>query len=211
VGLAHADPEGGHAMITMLGSPRRTCDGLTRRETLAAGALTLLGGGFNLPSLLSAEEAKRRDGLPGKAKNVMLIFLLGGAATQDMIDLKPDAPKEIRGEFKPISSSVPGITVCEHLPRMAKWMNRIAQVRSLTHKAGCHNCLPAYTGCEEPQPDQHPRDTHPPSMGSVCEYLRATRRGHAPGGDLPAYVYMPCWLAWGQALRPGGAHASHPA
>src|SRR5215210_3909310 len=104
--------QGGKAMITMLGSPRRTCDGLTRRETLTAGALSLLGGGFTLPALLQAEEAKKREGLPGKAKSVILLYLLGGAATQDMIDLKPGAPKEIRGEFRPTPTNVPGIQVC---------------------------------------------------------------------------------------------------
>ncbi|MBI1918625.1 MAG: DUF1501 domain-containing protein [Planctomycetes bacterium] len=193
-------------MITMLGTPRRCCDGLTRRETLKAGALSLLSG-FTLPNLLQAEEARSREARPGKAKSVILLYLLGGAATQDMIDLKPSAPAEIRGEFKPIATKVPGIQVCEHLPRMAKWMHRIGLVRSLNHKAGCHNCLPSYTGCEEPQPDQHPRDTHPPSIGSVCEYLKASRGGHSPGGDLPAYVYMPCWLGWGQAFRRGGPYA----
>ena len=187
-------------MITMLGTPRRCCDGLTRRETLKAGALSLLTG-FNLPALLRAEEARKSAGRPGKAKSVILLYLLGGAATQDMIDLKPAAPREVGGEFKPIRTNVPGIQVCEHLPRMAKWMHRIGLVRSLNHKAGCHNCLPSYTGCEEPQPDQHPRDTHPPSMGSVCEYLNTSR------GDLPAYVYMPCWLGWGQAFRRGGPYA----
>src|SRR5438270_7303885 len=107
-------------MITMLGSPRRCCDGLTRRETLKAGALSLLGGGFTLPSLLRAEEAQKgREALPGKAKSVILLYLLGGAATQDMIDLKPNAPKDVGGEFKPISTTVPGIQVCEHLPKMA--------------------------------------------------------------------------------------------
>jgi hypothetical protein len=188
-------------MITMLGSPRRTCDGLTRRETLAAGALSLLGGGFNLPTLLQAEEAKKRDAIPGKAKSVILVYLLGGAATQDMIDMKPDAPKEIGGEFKPIATNVNGIRICEHLPKMSKWMDRIALVRSLNHKAGCHNCLPSYTGCEVPQLDQHPRDNHQPSMGSVCEWLKK------PGVDLPHYVYLPCWLGWGQAFRRGGPYA----
>src|SRR2546430_13801 len=193
--------QGGNAMITMLGSPRRCCDGLTRRETLTAGALSLLGGGFTLPSLLRAEQAQKAGGgLHGKAKSVMLIYLLGGAATQDMIDMKPNAPKDVGGEFKPIATSVPGVQFCEHLPRMAKWMDRLAIVRSLNHKAGCHNCLPSYTGCEVPQPDQHPRDSHPPSMGSVCEYLNR----HA---ELPAYVYMPCWLGWGQAFRRGGPYA----
>ena len=184
-------------MLTLLGSPRRCCDGLTRRETLTAGALTLLGGGFNLPSLYANEERKKT----GPAKNVILLYLLGGAATQDMWDLKPDAPVEVRGEFKPISTNVPGIQICEHLPRTAKWMHKTSIVRSVTHKAGCHNCLPSYTGFEQPMPDQHPRESDPPSMGSVCEYLRGDR------GELPDYVYMPCWLGWGQAFRRAGPYA----
>ena len=87
-------------MLTLLGSRRRLCDGLTRRETLKAGALSLLGGAFNLPSLFALEE----QGLvrPGKARSVVLLYLLGGAPTQDMYDLKPAAPEKIRGEFKPI-------------------------------------------------------------------------------------------------------------
>jgi hypothetical protein len=188
-------------MITMLGSPRRCCDGLTRRETLTAGALTLLGGAFNLPSLFAAEARRPADARPGKAKSVILLNLLGGAATQDMFDLKPDAPTGVRSEFKPIDTNVPGVRICEHLPRMAKWMHRAAVVRSVNHKAGCHNCLPLYTGFEVPQPDQHPRDSDPPSMGSVCEYLN---RRH---GEFPDYVFLPCWLGWGQAFRRAGPYA----
>jgi len=188
-------------MLTMLGSPRRCCDGLTRRETLKAGALSLLGG-LNLPTLLRAEETVTR---PGKAKSVILLYLLGGAATQDMFDLKPDAPSDIRGEFKPIATTAPGTRICEHLPRMAQWMHRAAIVRSLNHKAGCHNCLPSYTGFEQPMPDQHPRDSDPPSMGSVCEYLRH-REGRARADRFPDYVYMPCWLGWGQVFRRAGPY-----
>jgi hypothetical protein len=187
-------------MLTMLGSPRRTCDGLTRRETLTVGALSLLGGYFNLPSLLALEEARSRQARPGKAKSVILLYLLGGAATQDMYDLKPNAPSGVRSEFKPISTTVPGIQVCEHLPRSAQWMHRAALVRSVNHKAGCHNCLPSYTGYEVPMPDQHPRDSDPPSMGSVCEFLKDGER------EFPAYVYMPCWLGWGQAFRRAGPY-----
>jgi len=188
-------------MLTMLGSPRRCCDGLTRRETLQAGALSLLGGFFNLPSLLALEESRRVVQRPAKAKSVILLYLLGGAATQDMFDLKPHAPDGIRSQFKPIATNVPGIQLCEHLPGMARWMHKAAIVRSLNHKAGCHNCLPSYTGYEVPMPDQHPRDTDPPSMGSVCEYLN---RGSS---DMPAYVYMPCWLGWGQVFRRAGPYA----
>jgi len=187
-------------MWTMLGSPRRCCDGLTRRETLKAGALSLLGG-LSLPDLLRAEERRPAHARPGKAKNVILLYLLGGAATQDMFDIKPDAPVGIKSEFKPAATSAPGVQICEHLPRMAKWMHKAAIVRSLNHKAGCHNCLPSYTGHEVPMPDQHPRDSDPPSMGSVCEFLR--RRP----GDFPDYVYLPCWLGWGQAFRRAGPYA----
>jgi hypothetical protein len=96
---------------------------------------------------------------------------------------------------------VNGISICEHLPRMAKWMHRSAIVRSINHRAGCHNCLPSYTGFEQTMPDQHPRETDPPSMGSVCEYLRQGK------GDLPDYLYLPCWLGWGQAFRRSGPYA----
>src|SRR5713226_351750 len=105
-------------MITMLGSKRRLCDGLTRRETLKAGALSLLGGAFNLPSLLQAEENRKAHTRQGKAKSVILLYLLGGAPTQDMFDLKPNAPEKIRGEFKPIASNVTGMQVCELMPRL---------------------------------------------------------------------------------------------
>ena len=187
-------------MWTMLGSPRRACDGITRRETLKAGALSLLGSAFTLPNLLRAEQARSID-RPGKAKSVILLYLLGGAATQDMWDLKPDASVGVRSEFKPIDTNVPGIRIADQLPLMAKWMHKSALVRSVNHKAGCHNCLPSYTGCEVLQPDQHPRDTHPPSMGSVCEYLRTHE------SEFPEYVYMPCWLGWGQVFRRGGPYA----
>jgi hypothetical protein len=196
-------------MITLLGSPRRCCDGLTRRETLRAGALTALGGlgSCTLPNWLRGEEQRRS----GKAKSVILLYLLGGAATQDMWDLKPDAPSGIRTEFKPIPTSAPGVRICEHLPLMAQWMHRSALVRTVNHKAGCHNCLPSYTGFEQPMPDQHPRDNDPPSMGSVCEYLRKQDRETGKQGDrereLPDYVYMPCWLGWGQVFRRAGPYA----
>ncbi|HUY34645.1 MAG TPA: DUF1501 domain-containing protein [Pirellulales bacterium] len=188
------------AILRMLGSRRRCCDGLTRRETLAAGALTFLGGALNLEGLLAAEAAG--DAKQGKAKNVILLYLLGGAATQDMYDLKPHAPSGIKTEFSPISTNVPGIQVCEHLPKTAQWMHRTALIRSLNHKAGCHNCLPSYSGFEGSVPDQHPRDTDPPSMGSVCEYLNE-RSGP---DELPAYVYMPNWLGWGQTFRRAGPY-----
>jgi hypothetical protein len=127
---------------------------------------------------------------PGKARQVILLYLHGGAPTQDMFDMKPAAPVEIRGEFNPIETNVPGIEICEHLPRMARWMDRAALVRSVNHTAGCHNEVPSYTGRESVPDGTAPPDNLPPSMGSVCEYLK-------PAGDpLPAYVYLPNALAW---------------
>src|SRR5439155_18547726 len=195
-------------MRTMLGSPRRCCDGLTRRETLKAGALSALGGAFTLPHLLRAEEARRQPRRKARVKSVIALYLLGGAGTQDMWDLKPNAPTEIRGEFKPIASSVPGLQVCEHLPRIAKWMHKAAIVRSVNHKAGCHNPLPSYSGYEATLNDiTTTKDTYPPSMGAVCEYLKASGGHQPPGGDFPAYVYMPCYLGWGTAIRYPGPYA----
>jgi len=198
-------------MLTMLGSPRRACDGLTRRQTLQAGSLALLGGlsGLGMPQLASAEPT-RRSGRPGRAKSVILLYLLGGAATQDMIDLKPNAPAEIRGEFNPIATNVPGIRIGEHLPRMSRWMHKIALVRSLNHRAGCHNTLPGYTGLDQLLSDiVSTRETYPPSMGSVCEYLRQSVGSDSHGGaaELPDYVYMPCYIGWGQAIRRPGPYA----
>ena len=187
-------------MLRLLGTARHCRNGLTRRETITAGALSALGG-FGLPQILRAEEQGLLRDAP--AKNVIVLYLLGGAATQDMVDLKPHAPAEVRGEFKPISTNVPGIEFCEHLPRLAQWAHRLAIVRSVNHKAGCHNCLPSFSGYDLPTPDQHPRDSDPPSMGSICEWLR---RGH---GNVPGYVFMPCWLGWGQAFRRAGPYGGY--
>jgi hypothetical protein len=187
-------------VIRMLGSPRRCCDGITRRETLVAGALTCLGGAFNLPSLFAAESSPAK--IRPKAKNVIMLYLLGGAPTQDMYDLKPDAPAEVRTAFKPIDTNVSGIQICEHLPKMARWMHRTALIRSVNHAAGCHNCLPSYTGYEAVMPDQAPRANDPPSMGSVCEYLYPT----PSADDVPSYVYLPNVLGWGQSIRRAGPY-----
>jgi hypothetical protein len=170
---------------------------------LTAGALSLLGGAFNLPSLLRAEESRPAHVPAGKAKSVIVLYLMGGAATQDMFDMKPAAPVNIRSEFSPIATSAPGIQICEHLPRTAGWMHKAAIVRSVNHRAGCHNPLPSYTGYEVPLVDGgiSTKDTYPPSMGSVCEYLRNGR------GELPHYVYLPNYMGWGQAIRRPGPYA----
>jgi hypothetical protein len=193
-------------MITLLGSPRLCCDGLTRRETLKVGALSLLGSAFTLPHLMALEQARPAKPRP-KAKSVILLYLQGGPPTQDMFDLKPDAPSGIRCDFKPIATSAGGIQVCELLPKLARWMHKAAVVRSVYHNGGCHNNLPMYTGYDVPPPDiDSARATDPPSMGSVCMYHEQVIEGKKPG-ILPSYVYLPCPLGWGEHKRkpgPGG-------
>lgn len=186
-------------MLTLLGSNRQLCEKLTRRETLRAGALSVFGG-MTLPRLLEAETA----GLSHRptAKSVIVLYLLGGAPTQDMFDLKPAAPANIRGEFKPIATSAAGIAICEHLPQMARWMHRSAIVRSVHHQAGCHNPLPSYSGYEATLDNiVTTKDSYPPSMGSVCEYFSPNPSGGS------SYVYMPCYLGWGQSIRRPGPYA----
>jgi hypothetical protein len=124
-----------------------------------------------------------------------------------MFDLKPNAPVEIRGEFRPIATTASGIQICEHLPRTARWMHKAALVRSVNHRAGCHNVVPTFTGYPELVSEQNiANPNHPPSMGSVCEYLRQSRRGRGPGG-MPAYVCLPNYLGWGEAGRRPGIYA----
>src|SRR3954454_872323 len=113
-------------MLSIRGSSYRHCDGVSRRGFLRIGGLAL--GGLSLPQLLRAEA---QAGVHRSHKAVIMVFLSGGPPHQDMVDLKPDAPAEVRGEFKPVATKVPGIQVCEHLPRIAQMTDRLAIIRSL--------------------------------------------------------------------------------
>jgi hypothetical protein len=172
---------------------------------LTAGALSLLGGFFNLPSLLAMERAGAVRPGRARARSVLLIYLQGGPATQDMFDLKPAAPIGIRSEFKAAATNVPGIRICEHLPKLGRWMHRTALVRSAYHKGICHSNLPMYTGFDDVR-DELPRSSDPPSMGSVCAYVdqQVLRKKQGP---LPSYVFLPCPLGWGEATRKAGSSA----
>lgn len=103
-------------MLNIFGESRgKFCDRVSRRNFIKIGALGM--GGLSLPQLLQAETSARRG---RSQKSIIMIYMPGGPPHQDMYDLKMDAPAEIRGEFKPISTKVPGIRICEHLPRIAK-------------------------------------------------------------------------------------------
>src|SRR5690348_154531 len=98
-------------MLTIHGPSHRFCDGISRRSFLQVGGLAL--GGLSLPGLLRSEASA---GIKRSHKSVIMVFLSGGPPHQDMVDLKPDAPAEVRGEFKPIATNLPGVRICEHLP-----------------------------------------------------------------------------------------------
>src|SRR5437763_5180753 len=113
-------------MLTIYGNQSRFCDGVSRRNFLKIGALSL--GGLTLPQLLRAEA---QSGIRKSHKAVIMIFLPGGPSHQDMFDLKQDAPSEILGEFKPIATNVSGIQISEHMPRIAGIMDKLKIIRSI--------------------------------------------------------------------------------
>src|SRR5712671_4417621 len=128
-------------MLTIYGQRHRFCDGISRRNFLRIGALGL--GGLALPQLLQAEA---QSGIRKSHKAIIMIYLPGGPPHQDMFDLKLDAPSEIRGEFKPIKTNVPGIQICEHLPRLAKLMDKLILLRSIVGANGDHYAVQCLTG-----------------------------------------------------------------
>ena len=116
-------------MFTLFGSKRYGggfCDGVSRRDFLTVGGMML--GGLSLPQLLHAEA---QSGVRNSHTAVINVFLPGGPPHIDMWDLKPDAPREIRGEFNPIRTIVPGIDICEHFPRIANMADKFVFIRSL--------------------------------------------------------------------------------
>jgi hypothetical protein len=111
---------------------------MRRRSFLQIGYSALVGLG--LPKLLAAREASASGAITGRARSVIVILLSGGLGQHDSFDMKPEAPEGIRGEFKPIDTAVPGIRICEHLPRLAARVGKLAIVRSMSHPEGNHLC-----------------------------------------------------------------------
>src|SRR5688500_15482805 len=145
-------------MLTIHGSRQRLCDGASRREFLKVGALAV--GGLTFADLLRAR-AQSRAGTPGKA--VIMVYLNGGPSHMDMYDLKPDAPVEYRGEFKPIRTNVPGMDLCELLPMQAKIADRFAIIRNMRFKQQGHTAPELYSGF---------LTGNRPAIGSVISKLR---------------------------------------
>ena len=115
------------------------CDGHSRRTFLQIGAM----GSLTLPQLLQAEAA---SGVANSHKAVIMVYLCGGPPHQDMYDLKPDAPAEVRGEFSPIKTNVPGVEICELMPKMASMMDKFVPIRTMANWQGGHTGFQCFTG-----------------------------------------------------------------
>ncbi len=179
----------------------RHTTGITRRELLQVGYSGLLGIG--LPALLASRATAKTvgQGTTRTPKSVILVFLTGAPSHLDMFDLKPDAPPEVRGEFKPIATKVSGIQICEHLPRLATRADKYALVRSLAHRENNHLVATHHVLTGYPQPGAFfdkvaSRDDWPCYAGAL-DYLRPRRDG------LPSGVHLPTFLMEGPLTWPG--------
>jgi hypothetical protein len=173
-------------MLRILGSARQLCDGLSRRELLRAGGLGLLGA-----SVGKAQGEQPRSTF-GQAKACIVLYLYGAPSQLETFDPKPDAPAEIRGEFQAANTAISGLRICEHLPRLARVVDRAAVIRSMTHPYNIHSA--AYTLTGVPRVDipmeLNPHDSrHWPFIGSVLDCL-AERSGRTMTG-MPGSVGLP--------------------
>ena len=186
-------------MLTILGQPQRGfCDGISRRSFLKIGGLAL--GGLSLPQILRAEGAARQS-----HKGIIMIFLPGGPPHQDFFDLKMDAPAEIRGEFRPIRTNVPGIDICQHFPLIAARMDKLIPIRSIVGASGAHDAYECLTGRRRNGP-QPPGGW--PSLGSVLSKMRGAANPSMPPfvGLAPKMGHME-WADNGPPGFLGVAHA----
>lgn len=156
----------------------------SRRRLFEVGSASVVG--LSLPHLLAAED---RVGAP-KARSCILFFMEGGPSHVDLWDMKPDAPEQVRGPFRPIETSLPGFHVCEHLPQLAKVARHAAVVRSVSHTVVDHNAASYYILSGQPpfrdsQLIRGPSPENAPPYGSVLAMLRPT------GQPLPDYVHLP--------------------
>jgi len=183
---------------------RSTCDGITRRHALRIGASGLIAG-LSLPRLLELQATAATEKAT-KARACIFIFLEGGPSQLDMWDLKPEAPAEIRGPYKPIRTSVTGTQICEHLPLCAKVAHKYTIVRSHSHNDNGHNTGYHYvmTGYKADFPDGNsrvPNNHLVPSIGSIIS------RELGPKTTLPPYINMPHMMSAGGPGFYGSEHA----
>jgi len=179
-------------MLAIRGSStgRRTfCDGVSRRDFLRIGSL---GMGLTLADILAAES---QAGIRGSNKSIIMIYLVGGPPHQDMFDLKPDAPREIAGEFQPIPTNVTGTQICEHMPRLAQMMDRLTVIRSISDAQPEHNAYQCFTGRNQRLPTP---SGGWPSLGAIVSKLQGPIHP-----SVPAFVSLCHTTTHGPYNEPG--------
>ena len=190
-------------MINLFGQlsrPTTHCDGMARREFLKIGGMA--AGGLSLAQLLRLD-ARAETGRSHKA--VINIYLPGGPSHIDMFDLKPNAPREVRGEFRPIGTNVPGMEICELFPRLAKMADQFAIIRSIHDSDGAHDCYQCMTGRTQSSKKTAPPGGWP-SFGSTISKIQGAHAGS------PAYVstmYPTGNRTWGEPGTGGFAGHAH--
>src|SRR5262245_26389337 len=162
-------------MLTFLGSKYRSCDGLTRRTFLKVGAL---GTGLTLADILRLRATG--NAASASRKSVIMIYLRGGPSHIDMYDMKPDAPVEFRGEFKPIQTNVPGIDLCELMPLQAKIMDKLAIVRNMCFGPVHHDIPHFWSGFPYEVVEGRGVGLRRPDFGSVISRLSNNGSGIPP-------------------------------
>jgi len=185
-------------MFTIWGSGQKFCDGVNRRSFLKIGAF---GAGLSLADMLRARAAAAETGAApptASPKAAIMIYLPGGPSHMDMYDLKPEAPMEYRGEFRPIATNVPGVQICEHFPLQARMWDKLACIRSI-QAVEEHSDSNVTTG----YPENVNRVAHHPSFGAVMSRLRG--QGSA---DVPPFISL---RGMGIGLEPGYLGVAHRA
>jgi hypothetical protein len=185
-------------MLHILGSPKTLCDGVTRRDMLWAGGLGLFGLGlpqfFRLADLQAQTAAAPAPRTFGRAKACILLYLYGAPSQLELCDMKPNAPAEIRGELRPIRSTLPGCDACELMPTVAGVLDRMTVVRSMTHPFPLHGVAYATTGVPhiDVPMELNPRDgRHWPFIGSVVDYLERRDAPNRARHAVPTNVALP--------------------
>lgn len=158
----------------------RLCEGVTRRSFLQAGATAMAG--LSLPNILKLEANGAVDDSRARIRNCITIFLVGSPGQHDTWDMKPDAPAEVRGKFRPTQTNVPGIQICEHFPLMSRMMDKVALIRSLHHRTGT-----THENGQRWMMTGHDfnADSIKPHMGSIVSRVFGQR------GDLPPNIILP--------------------
>ncbi len=186
-------------------TPTKPYSSINRRQLLQIGGVSMLGlNSFELQQLrANSENEENQSGYQGKHHACVFIFLFGGPSHIDLWDMKPNAPAEVRGDFKPISTNVPGIQICEHLPLLAAQMDKITLLRSMRHRMPVHGpaCSEMYTGREyfgPPSTDQATPEDWPSIASLVSRYK-------TPANQLPPSIILPLYSQFiGQSKRIAG-------